>query len=81
MGPVTLVLRTESLNYRSDVPFSWHHEEGYMRWDGRRHTAGSRVRLPGGFMAQVDLVRQAAELAEYGRSGVDVALTYSIRRD
>jgi hypothetical protein len=78
MGPVTAVFRSEQLNYGSKVPFSWH-DEKYTDWQGRRQTAGGRIRVPGGFTAQVDFILQSAELTEYSRAGVDVGLTYSIR--
>jgi hypothetical protein len=79
MGPVTAVLRTEQLDYQSPVPFSDHDESGYTGWHGRRATVGGRVRLPGGFTAQVNVIRQSSELAEYGRTALDMALTYSVR--
>lgn len=80
MGPVTAVFRTEQLNYASKFPFSWHGEDGYTDWQGRRQTMGGRIRVPGGLTAQVDFILQSDVLAEYGRAGVDVGLTYSVRR-
>jgi hypothetical protein len=79
MGPVTAVLRAERLNYLSSVPFKWH-DEAYTDWHAHRETAGGRIRLPRGFTAQVDVVRQSRELTEHERTALDVALTYSIRR-
>ena len=80
MGPVTAVFRTERLNYTSDVPFSWHGTRGYNTWDAHRETAGGRVRLPAGFTAQIDVIRQSPELTMHARTAVDMALTYSIRK-
>ena len=80
MGPVTAVFRSEWLNYYSDFPFSWHDEDGYTEWQAARLTAGGRIRLPRGFTAQIDVMRHSEELAYRGRAGLDVALTYSIRR-
>jgi hypothetical protein len=80
MGPVTAVFRSEQLNYASKFPFSWHGEDGYTDWQGRRQTMGGRVRMPGGFTAQVNVILQTDELAEYAGAGLDVGLTYSIRR-
>ena len=80
MGPVTAVLRSEQLTYTSPTPFPWY---GELRdeWLGRRHTAGARVRLPAGVTAQIDVIRQSGELAEYGaRTALDIGLTYSVRR-
>lgn len=79
MGPVTAVFRTEQLNYGSPKPFTYYGETGYTAWQGRRQTAGGRVRLPGGFTAQVDVLRHSHELAHYGPTSVDMALTYSLR--
>ena len=82
MGPVTAVFRTEGLDFKSPTPFSWMDMLCYDEWRGMRQTTGGRVRLPGGFTAQVDLVRQFDELAETGsRTALDVGLTYSLRRD
>jgi hypothetical protein len=80
MGPVTAVFRSEWLNYFSEYPFSWHGQDGYTEWHATRLTAGGRIRLPGGFTAQIDVLRQSKELAYHARTGLDVALTYSIRR-
>jgi hypothetical protein len=80
MGPVTAVFRSEQLNYRSNKPFSWHGQAGYTDWQGRRQTAGGRIRMPGRLTAQVNFIRQSDVLAEYTRAGVDVGLTYSIQR-
>jgi hypothetical protein len=48
-------------------------------WQGRRQTAGGRVRLPGGLTAQVNVMRQSDLLARFGRTAIDMALTYSVR--
>ena len=80
MGAVTAVFRSEQLDYSSKAQaFSWHGTPGYHEWQGRRHTAGGRIRLPGGVTAQVNVIRQSPLLTEYGRTAVDVGLTYSIR--
>ena len=81
MGPVTAVFRSEWLNYLPDAPFAWHGKNDYTQWHGRRQTAGGRVRLPGGFTVQVDVIRQSDEVANPARNGLDMALTYSIRRN
>ena len=82
MGPVTAVFRTEALDFTSPTPFMWMDMLCHDEWRDMRQTAGGRVRLPGGFTAQVDLVRQFDELAEYGsHTALDVGLTYSFRRD
>jgi hypothetical protein len=44
-----------------------------------RVTAGAKVRLPRGFTAQVNLLRQSGNLPAYRSTPVDLALTYSIR--
>ena len=80
MGPVTAVFRTEWLNYFSEHPFSWNDRDDYLEWHATRQTVGGRIRLPRGFTAQVDVLRQSDVLAYYNRSALDVALTYSIRR-
>ena len=79
MGPVTAVFRSEQLNYSAVRPFTYQNTPGFTTWQGRRQTAGGRVRLPGGLIAQVNLLRQSDLLARYGRTALDVALTYSIR--
>ena len=79
MGPVTAVFRSEQLDYSSVLPFTYKDTPGLTAWQGRRQTAGGRVRLPGGLTAQLNVLRQSDLLAEYGRTAIDVALTYSIR--
>jgi hypothetical protein len=80
MGPVTAVFRAEWLNYFSEHPFSWQYKDDYTEWHATRQTVGGRIRLPGGFTAQIDVLRQSDVLAYYDRAALDVALTYSIRR-
>ena len=81
MGPVTAVFRTEGLDFKSPTPFTWMDMLCHDEWSGLRQTAGARVRLPDGFTAQVDLVRQFDELVELSsRTALDVGLTYSLRR-
>jgi hypothetical protein len=79
MGPVTAVFRSERLNYSSVRPFSYLDTPGFTEWQGSRQTAGGRVRLPLGFIAQINVLRQSDLLARYGRASVDVAVTYSLR--
>lgn len=79
MGPVTAVFRSEQLNYSSVFPFTWLDKPGFTTWQGRRQTVGGRVRLPGGFTAQVNVLRQSALLTRHARTAIDAALTYSIR--
>jgi hypothetical protein len=54
-------------------------KDDYMTWEGQRQTVGGRIRLPGHFTAQVNLIRQSEELGEYGRTAFDVAVTKSIK--
>lgn len=80
MGPVTAVLRTERLSYRSSRPFTYR-DQTFTEWVANRQTVGARVRLPAGFTAQVGMLRQSALLAHTSRTSLDVAMTYSVRRD
>ncbi len=70
MGPVTAVLRAEQLDYDTIARFAL---------KATRVTVGARVRLPRGFTAQVNLLRQSGNLPEYRSIPLDLALTYSIR--
>jgi hypothetical protein len=71
MGPVTAVLRAEQLHYSTaETEFELHQT---------RLTVGAKVRLPRGFTAQVNLLRQSGDLPEYRATPVDLALTYSVR--
>jgi hypothetical protein len=81
MGPVTAVFRSEQLNFTSVRPFEYRGTAGVTTWLGRRHTAGGRVRLPGGLTAQLNVISQSDWLSQYGGTAVDLALTYSIRVD
>jgi hypothetical protein len=78
MGPVTAVARFERLTYTATGPFQYH-DETYSIWQGWRQTIGGRIRLPAGFTLQVNGIRQSEALADYGRTALDAALTYSIR--
>jgi hypothetical protein len=46
LGPMTIVVRTEQLNYISNSPFTWHDTPGFLAWQGRRQTVGGRIHLP-----------------------------------
>ena len=70
MGPVTAVLRLERLDYEAASQFALHEN---------RVTAGARIRLPYGFTAQANVLRQAGSLPNYRALPVDVALTYSLK--
>ena len=72
MGPVTAVARAERLDYQAPPPFA-------LRT--RRYTAGARIRMIQALMLQLELVRQPPELPPYHSTMLDVAITYSIRRD
>lgn len=79
MGPVTAVFRVERLRFSSEHAFHWLDELHVDPWLGVRHSAGARIRLPGGLTAQAAVVRHGAELAEYGtRTALDLGVTYSI---
>lgn len=81
MGPVTAVFRTERFEHESPRPFTWMGMECLEEWYGARHTAGGRVRLPGGWTAQASAVFEGAELAEHGgRAALDIGVTYAFRR-
>jgi len=79
MGPVTAVFRSEQLDYSSVYPFPYQDTVGLTTWQGRRQTAGGRVRLPRGLTAQLNVMRQSDLLAKFGRTAIDMALTYSVR--
>jgi hypothetical protein len=70
MGPVTAVLRAEQLHYNAAPEFALHET---------RVTFGAKVRLPRGFTAQANLLRQSGNLPAYRSTPVDLALTYSFR--
>ena len=70
MGPVTAVLRAEQLTYHAMPEFALHET---------RVTIGAKVRLPRGFTAQANLLRQSGNLPAYRATPVDLALTYSFR--
>jgi hypothetical protein len=70
MGPVTAVLRAEQLTYHAIPEFALHET---------RVTVGAKVRLPRGFTAQANLIRQSGNLPSYRPTPIDLALTYSFR--
>jgi hypothetical protein len=73
MGPVTAVFRAEHLDYDTIPPFDL---------SATRYTAGSRIRLLGNLSLAVEVVHQRLTLdPPPPRAAVDVALTYSLRRD
>ncbi len=73
MGPVTAVFRAERLDYDADPPFDL---------TATRYTAGSRIRLLDNLALSVEVVHQRLTLEPRPpRGAVDVALTYSLRRD
>jgi len=71
MGPVTAVFRAEQLDWT-----------GLIRSDdaqGRRQTAGARIRLTNAIAVHVNVIHQDGYLAKEHRSSVDLATTYAIR--
>jgi hypothetical protein len=73
MGPVTAVFRAERLDYVAEPPFDL---------SATRFTAGSRIRLLDNLALSIEIVRQRLNLdPPPPRHAVDVALTYSLRRD
>ena len=80
MGPVTAVVRSERLRYASPRAFSYRGVT-FNEWVANRQTVGARVRLPAGFTAQVGVLRQSPLLAHTRRVALDLAMTWSVRRD
>lgn len=80
MGPVTAVVRVERLRYASTRPFTYY-DTSYTEWIANRQTFGARVRLPHGFSVQAGVLRQSEALAHTSRTSLDLAVTYSLRRD
>jgi hypothetical protein len=70
MGPVTVVFRTERLDYDTVPRFALY---------GRRETAGARVRIGDRFVVQVDAVHQTSQVAHGHPLALDLGLTYSVR--
>jgi hypothetical protein len=71
MGPVTAVARLERLRYDPSNPaFSLH---------AGRQMVGARVRFFEALSAQLNVVHQTGELAEYGATALEVGVTYSRR--
>ena len=71
MGPVTAVARIEQLDYDTSPERALH---------AARQTVGARVRLPGGFTGQVNLLHHRGLQTQPRRTSVDIGLTYSVRR-
>jgi hypothetical protein len=70
MGPLTVVVRDESLDYKAQAPFAR---------SSRRFTTGARARLPGWVTAQVNYMHQHGDLPRIYDNSVDVSFTYSFR--
>lgn len=70
MGPFTVVVRDESLDYRAPAP---------RAQSARRVTMGTRVRLPGYVTAQINYMRQRGDLPHVHDRSLDFTLTYSVR--
>jgi len=70
MGPITTALRAEQLT---------HTDAGVLMLQGERYTAATRVRLPHGFAAHVEIVHNSRALPERRATAVDMALSYSVR--
>ena len=70
MGPITAALRAERIA---------HTDAGISVLTGERYTAGTRVRLPRGFFAHIEIVHNSAALAEHGATAVDLGVSYSVR--
>lgn len=79
MGPVTAVYRTEQLNF--EYPFSPDPSlpVQHATWRGLRQTAGARIRIPGGFTAQFNVLRHSKNVAYSKPSAFDIGVTYSFR--
>lgn len=69
MGPVTGVLRVETLDY----------DAGERSAAAQRATVGARVQLAGGLFAQVNAMHQTGVLYGGARNALDVAVTYTVR--
>jgi hypothetical protein len=70
MGPFTVVLRDESLDYTAPAP---------RARSSRRFTTGGRVRLPAYATAQINYVHQHGDLPHIYDNSVDFTFTYSVR--
>ncbi len=70
MGPITASLRAERIA---------HTDLGLAVLTGERYTAATRVRLPRGFFAHLEIVHNSAAIADRGATAVDVGLSYSVR--
>jgi hypothetical protein len=70
MGPVTAVVRGESLDYTAPAP---------RARSAGRFTIGGRMRLPGPVTAQANFVAQRGDLPHIHKRSLDVSLTYSLR--
>ncbi len=70
MGPLTAVVRTESIDYDASAPFAR---------SAKRLTLGTRVRLPGRLTTQVNFIHQSGDMPRIYDSSLDFSITYSIR--
>jgi hypothetical protein len=70
MGPITAALRAERIR---------HTDAGALMLQGERYTAATRVRLPRGFAAHLEIVRNSRALPGRRVTAADVALSYSVR--
>jgi hypothetical protein len=70
MGPVTAVIRGESLDYTAAAPFAR---------SASRFTLGTRVRLPARVTTQINFVQQHGDMPRIHNTSVDFSVTYSIR--
>jgi hypothetical protein len=72
MGPFTVVVRAESLDYTAPAP---------RDRSAQRLTIGTRVRLPGPMTVQLNYLRQDGDLPHIKARSLDISATYSIRVD
>ncbi len=72
MGPFTMAVRGESLDYTAPFP---------RARAASRLTVGTRVRWPGPVTLQLNYLRQRGDLPHIKKHSVDVSATYSLRFD
>ena len=72
MGPFTMVVRGEWLDYTAPSP---------RAREARRLTLGTRVRLPGPVTVQANYLRQRGDLPHLKAHTIDITATYSLRLD
>jgi hypothetical protein len=70
MGPFTAVVRTEAIDYDASAPFAR---------SAKRVTLGTKIRLPGRLMTQVNFVHQSGDMPRIYDSSLDFSVTYSMR--